>query len=105
MALDSILDTLKELKKKKQKKIRISKRTLFRKRQISKIKGSICNIPIEAANTCNILPRPAISNGLIIVKLKRDLIYRGHVYFEPVRPHVDIQGKNEGVTEKIIIDL
>ena len=112
MALDSILDKLKELKKKKQKKIRISKRTLFMKIAVmhgkdkfSKIKGSICNIPIEAANTCNILPRPAISNGLIIVKLKRDLKYRGHVYFEPVRPHVDIQGKNEGVTEKIIIDL
>ena len=26
----------------------------------------------------------------------------GHVYFEPVRPHIDIQGKNGGATEKII---
>ena len=43
------------------------------KGKFSKIKGSICNIPIEAANTCNILPRPAVSNGLIIAKLKRDL--------------------------------
>ena len=25
----------------------------------------------------------------------------GHVYFEPVRPHIDIQGKNGGVTEKL----
>ena len=75
------------------------------KSKFSKIKGSICNIPIEAANTCNILPRPAVSNGLIIAKLKRGSKYRGHVYFEPVRPHVDIQGKNERVTEKIIIDV
>ena len=40
-----------------------------------------------------------------IVKSKRELKYMGHVYFEPVRPHIDIQGKNGGVTEKIIIDV
>ena len=33
----------------------------------SKIKGSISNVPIAAAN---ILPRPADSNELIVVKLK-----------------------------------
>ena len=43
------------------------------KGDISKINGSICNITIEAANICNILPRPAVFNGLIVVKLKRDL--------------------------------
>ena len=58
------------------------------KGEFSKIKGSICNVPIETANVCNILPRPAVANGLILVKLKRDLKYRGHVYFEPVRPHI-----------------
>ena len=26
--------------------------------------------------------------GLIVVKLKRDLKYRGHIYFEAVRPHI-----------------
>ena len=61
------------------------------KGEFSKIKGSICNIPVEAANICNILPRPAVSNGLIFVKLKRDLKYRGHVYFEPVRLHIIYQ--------------
>ena len=61
------------------------------KGEFSKIKGSICNIPIEVANVCNILPRPSVSNGLIVVKLKRDLKYRGHVYFEPVCPHVIYQ--------------
>ena len=38
--------------------------------EFAKIKGSICNISIEAANVCNVLPRPAYSNGLIVVKLK-----------------------------------
>ena len=58
------------------------------KGEFAKIKGSICNIPIEAANIFSILPRPADSNRLIVVKLKRDLQYRGHVYFEPVRPNI-----------------
>ena len=59
------------------------------KGEFSNIKGSICNIPIEALNICNILPRPAISNGLIVAQLKRALKYRGHVYFEqPVCPHI-----------------
>ena len=61
------------------------------KGEFFKIKGSICNIPIEAANISNILPRPAVSNGLIVVKLKMDLKYWGHVYLEPVRPHVVYQ--------------
>ena len=39
--------------------------------EFCKVKESICNIPIEAANICNILPRPAVSIGLIFVKLKR----------------------------------
>ena len=58
------------------------------KRHFAKINGSICNIPIETANICNILPRPQDSNRLIMVKLKRDLKYRGYVYFEPVRSNV-----------------
>ena len=60
----------------------------------SKIKGSICNIPIESANICNILPRPPDSNGLIVVKLKRELKDRGYVYFETVRPNVIYQVLN-----------
>ena len=50
----------------------------------SKIKASICNIAIEAGNMCNVLPRPAFSNGLIVVKLKQYFKCKGHVYFEPV---------------------
>ena len=56
-----------------------------------KIKG-ICNIPIaEVDVNCSMLPRPAGSNGLIIVKLKWKLAYKGHVVFEAVRPDVVIQ--------------
>ena len=34
------------------------------KGEYSKIKRIICNVPIEAANICNILPRQAVSNDL-----------------------------------------
>ena len=85
-SLDPISDELKYLKK--LEKDLISKRIIFKKIAImhgkgefAKIRGSICNIPIETANICNILPRPADSNGLIVVKLKQDLKYRVHVYF------------------------
>ena len=45
------------------------------KGEFGKIKGSICNILIETANICNILPRPENSNGLIVAKLKENLNY------------------------------
>ena len=38
------------------------------KDEFCKIKESVCIILIIAANICNILPRPAVSNGLIAVK-------------------------------------
>ena len=59
--------------------------------EFAKIKGIICNIPIEAENTCNILSRPADSNRLNVVKLKQDRQYRGYFYFEPVHPNVIYQ--------------
>ena len=37
------------------------------------------------------LPTPAESNGLIIVKFKRKIEYKGHVVFEAVRPDAVIQ--------------
>ena len=75
----------------------VSRRILFKKVTVMpkgkslKIKG-ICNIPIaEVDVNCSMLPRPAGSNGLIIVKLKWKLAYKGHVVFEAVRPDVVIQ--------------
>ena len=57
------------------------------KSQSPKLKEALCNIPIDTSDVCNTLPRPADSNGIIIVKLKGKLQYKGHVYFEFVRPN------------------
>ena len=78
----------------KLEKVIIGKRIIFAKivvmpkGQFRKIKGAICNVPIESENICNILPRGIDSNGLILLKLKRKLCYRGHVLFQAVRPDV-----------------
>ena len=69
----------------KLEKVLIAKRLLFReitimpRGQIEKVSGTICNIPIDTTNVTNMLPRPADSNGLVIIKLKRKLEY--HVMF------------------------
>lgn len=52
----------------------------------SQEQGNICNIQIEDGNICNTQPRPANSNGLVIVKLKLDLKFYGNIHFEPERP-------------------
>ena len=70
------------------KRILFSKIITMPKGQFRKIKGAICNVPIEADTICNILPRGIDSNGLILLKLKRKLCYRGHVLFESVRPDI-----------------
>ena len=57
----------------------------------SKITGSICNIPTETENICNILPSSVVFNGLLVIKLKCDLKCRVHVYFEPVLLHIIYQ--------------
>ena len=36
--------------------------------------------------TCETLPRPPNSTGILLLKLKRKLQYKGHQYFESVRP-------------------
>ena len=70
------------------RRLQFKKVTTMPKGQSPKFKGAICNVPIDAVSTCYTLPRPADSNGLVIVKLKRKLEYRGHVYFEPARPRL-----------------
>ena len=75
-------------------RVLIARRLLFKKIHIMpkgqspKMKGAVCNVPIDTVDISNTLPRPSDSNGLIIVKLKRKLEYRGHVYFEAVRPNI-----------------
>ena len=85
--LPGVLESLHKLEKAIIcKRILFSKVMIMPKGQMPKIKGSICNVPIDISEVHKILPRGADSNGLISVKLKRKLAYRGHVYFEPVRP-------------------
>ena len=71
MALDPLPDELKTFKK--LEKMLVSKRIWFKKigimhgkYEFSQINRSICNIPMEAADTCTILPRPAVSNELTV---------------------------------------
>ena len=58
---------------------------MHEKGEFAKIKGNICNIPVETDTVRNVLSRPVNNNGLVLVKLKRHVKYRGYVYFEPVR--------------------
>ena len=64
------------------------------KGQQRKIKGAICNVPVECNQTCNVLPRPPDRSGIILLKLKRKLQFRGHVYFQAVRPQFVITALN-----------
>ena len=64
------------------RKILFKKVTVMPKDQSPKVRGSICNIPIsDIDSNCNSLTRPADSNGVNVVKLKRKVEYRSHVLF------------------------
>ena len=64
------------------------KKIVMPKGQQRKIKGAICNIPVECDQTCNILPCLAERSGIMLLKLKRKLEFRGHVYFQVACPQV-----------------
>ena len=55
---------------------------------LAKIKGSICNISIKAANIFNILLRTTESNELIMMKLQPHLKDEVYIYFELVHTNV-----------------
>ena len=76
---------------KKLEEVLISKKILFKKivamhgkAKLTKIKASIRNTPKEVGNMQYL--GPAVSNGLIVVKLKQILEYRDHVGFEIHKP-------------------
>ena len=77
MYVDEIPRELSSLEKLEQ--ILIAQRIVFEKivvmpkGQQRKIKGAICNIPVEYDQTCNQLPRPPHRLGIIMLKLKRKL--------------------------------
>ena len=63
----------------------LKKVTIMPKGHSPKLKGASCNIPVEHVNVSFLLPRTADNNGLVIVKLKKKLEYKGRMLFEPVR--------------------
>ncbi|XP_066911415.1 uncharacterized protein [Clytia hemisphaerica] len=69
-------------------RILFSKIKIMPKGQFPKIKGIVCNIPIETEEVCNVLPRTLNESNVIFMKLKRKLCYNGHVLSEAVRPEV-----------------
>ena len=52
------------------KRLLFKKITIMPRGQMEKISSTICNIPINFTNVTNMLPQPADSNGLVIIKLK-----------------------------------
>ena len=95
MFVDEIPRELATLEKLEQ--ILIAQRIVFEKiivmpkGQQRKIKGAICNVPVECDQTCSILPRPSERSGIIMLKLKRKLEFKGYVYFEAVRPELILE--------------
>ena len=84
----------------KLEQILIAQRIVFQKiivmpkGQQRKIKGAICNVPVECDQTCSVLPRPPERSGIIMLKLKRKLEFRGYVYFQAVRPPIVLNALN-----------
>ena len=100
----------------KLEQILVSQRIVFQKivvmpkGQQRKIRGAICNVPVSCEETCRVLPRPPDSSGIIMLKLKRKLQFRGHVYFQAVRPEVVLHGlqwlqRNNELYENVAINL
>ena len=92
LAVDGVPPELAVLEKLEQ--VLIAQRIVFEKIVVlpkgnqRKIKGVICNVPVSCVETCKELPRAPESSGIIMVKLKRKLQFRGHVYFQAVRQDV-----------------
>ena len=98
MFVDEIPTELSTLEKLEQ--ILIAQRIVFEKivvmpkGQQRKIKGAICNVPVECDKTCETLPRAPENSGIILLKLKRKLQFRGHVYYQAVRPNIVVNALN-----------
>ena len=114
LAVDDEPPELASLEKLEQ--ILVSQRIVFQKivvmpkGQQRKIRGAICNVPVCCEETCHVLPRPPDSSGIIMLKLKRKLQFRGHVYFQAVRPEVVLHAfqwlkRNNELYENVAINL
>ena len=114
LAVDDVPPELASLEKLEQ--ILVSQQIVFQKivvmpkGQQRKIRGAICNVPVCCEETCRVLPRPPNSSGIIMLKLKRKLQFRGHVYFQAVRPEVVLHAlqwlkRNNELYENVGINL
>ena len=85
MHVDEIPTVLSSLEKLEQiliaRRIVFEKIVIMSKGQQRKIKGAICNVPVECDQTCHLLPRPPERSGIILLKLKRKLQFRSYVQF------------------------
>ena len=78
----------------KLEQILIAQRIVFEKivvtpkGQQKKVSGAICNVPVNCDETCKVLPRPPERSDIVMLKLKRKLKFRGHVYFHAVHPQL-----------------
>ena len=114
LAVDDVPPELASLEKLEQ--ILVSQRIVFQKivvmpkGQQKKIRGAICNVPVSCEETCQVLPRPPDSSGIVMSKLKRKLQFRGHVYFQAVRPEVVLHAlqwlkRNNELYQNVAINL
>ena len=88
MYVDEIPTKLSSLEKLQQIQIALEKIVVMHKGQQRKIKGAICNVPVECDQTCNQLPHLPDTSCIIILELKRKLQSRGHVYFQVSPPEL-----------------
>ena len=78
LCVDDLPTKLESLKKLEQ--IIIAQGIVFEKKvvmpegQQRKIKGAICNVPVDCDQTCIILPRPTKKSGIILLKLKENSV-------------------------------
>ena len=80
------------------------------KGQQKKIRGALCNVPVNCDTVCQSLPRPSELTGIILLKLKRKLEYSRHQYCEAVRPAfvktaLQFFKRNDKFYEKVEIDM
>ena len=50
------------------------------------VSGAVVNVPSNISTTIESLPRTPTESGIIPVKLKRRLCYKGHVLYQHIRP-------------------
>ena len=62
------------------------------------VHGTVVNIPVEPEQCVSVLPPIPSSASMVMVKLKRKLQYRGHVYLQNIQPQKILDALNLLVT-------